>query len=98
MKPVGKTYLIEVIKREAIEKLDCGLYIPNDSSVHDIFYEGKIIEYGCGWSNEEIKELLPLNTIVIFEYQSKRGTKLQLSDRILLIHEPEQIIAIKENN
>lgn len=98
MKPVGKTYLIEVVKHNEIEKLDCGLYIPNDTSVHDIFYEGTIVEYGCGWTDDELKDLIPIGTKIIMDYSSKKGTKLQLTERILIIHESDQIIAIKEDS
>lgn len=97
MKPIGKTYLIEVNKNDGIEQLDCGLYIPNNSSVHDIFYEGKIIGYGTSWTEEELKDLIPIGTNIIMDYTSKKGTKLQLNEKILLIHESEQIIAIKED-
>ncbi len=97
MKPVGKTYLIEVNKNDGIEKLECGLYIPNDSSVHDIFYEGKIIGHGSGWNKNELEDLIPIGTTIFMDYSSKKGTKILLNEKILMIHEPEQIIAIKEN-
>lgn len=97
MKPVGKTYLIEVQKNNNIEQLDCGLYIPSDTSFHDIFYEGKIVDYGCGWSDDEIKNLIPIGTDIIMDYSSKKGTKILLNEKIYFIHEEEQIIAIKES-
>lgn len=96
MKPVGKTYLIQVIVKNDIEQLDCGLYIPNDTSVHDIFYEGKIIGYGSGWTEDELNDLIPIGKTIFMDYGSKKGIKLQLNDRVLLIHEPEQIIGVKE--
>ena len=49
MKPIGKTYLIEVQKKNNIEQLDSGIYIPNDNSFSDIYYEGKVIGNGTSF-------------------------------------------------
>ena len=98
MKPIGKTYLIEVERKTGVEQLENGLYIPTESSIKDIYYEGKIIAYGTSWTDEEIKDLVPIGTTVIFDYKNKKGTKIQLVNRIMYIHEKEQVIAIKEED
>ena len=98
MKPIGKTYLIEVQRKNDIEQLDSGLYIPNDNSFKDIYYEGKVIAYGTSWTDGEIKDLVPIGKTVIFDYKSKKGTKIQLSNRLMYIHEKEQVVAIKEED
>ena len=98
MKPIGKTYLIEVQKKNDIEQLDSGIYVPNDNSFSDIYYEGKVIGYGTSWTDEEIKDLVPIGKTVIFDYKNKKGTKIQLVNRIMYIHEKEQVIAIKEED
>ena len=93
MKPIGKTYLIEVQKKNDIEQLDSGIYVPSD-----IYYEGKVIGYGTSWTDEEIKDLVPIGKTVIFDYKNKKGTKIQLVNRIMYIHEKEQVLAIKEED
>ena len=97
MKPVGKTYLIKVKKQDPENNKIDGIYIPDTSSVHDVYYEGVIEEYGTGWKKSELKDLIPIGKTVFFEYKKKCGTKFVLGERIYYIHEPENILAIKEN-
>ena len=97
MKPIGKTYLIKVQEQKEANNIINGIYIPDNSSIHDLYYEGTIIEYGAGWNKEELKDLLPIGTNVFFEYKIKCGTKLIIGDNIYYIHEPKNILAIKED-
>ena len=97
MKPVGKTYLIKIKKHDHKDDNIDGILIPDNSSIHDLYYEGIIKEYGCGWSEEEKKNLIPIGKTVIFEYKIKCGTKIVLGEDIYYIHEEKNILAIKED-
>ena len=97
MKPIGKTYLIKVQEHKETDNIINGIYIPDNSSIHDLYYEGTITEYGTGWTKKEIKDLLPIGTNVFFEYKIKCGIKLIIGDKIYYIHEPKNILAIKED-
>lgn len=97
MQPIGKTYLIKAIKKKDTSLVN-GIYIPDDSSIHDIYYEGTILSYGTGWSKDELQKLIPIGTTIFFNYTSKSGTKLIIGDEILYIHDKDQILCVKENN
>lgn len=97
MKPVGKTYLIKVKEHKETDDIINGIYIPDNSSIHDLYYEGTIVEHGAGWTKKELKDLLPIGTNIIFEYKIKCGTKIIIGDSIYYIHEPKNILAIKED-
>jgi len=93
MKPCGKTYLIEIHKKP--ETIINGIIVPDNSNFHDIYYEGKVVEYGTGWDKDEIKDLIPIGKTVIFEYKKKCGIKFVFGEKIFYIHEPKNILAMK---
>ena len=97
MKPVGKTYLIKIKKHDEKDDIIDGIYIPDNSSINDIYYEGVVEAYGAGWTKKEIKNLVPIGKKVIFEYKKKSGTKVVFGETIYLIHEADDILAIKED-
>ena len=97
MKPIGKTYLIQVRKHDENENVINGIIIPDNSSFNDIYYEGVVIEYGTGWNKDEIKDLVPIGKTVFFEYKKKCGTKCVLKDKIYYIQEAKNVLAIKED-
>lgn len=98
MKPTGKTYLVKIKKHDSKDDIINGIYIPDTSSIHDIFYEGTIVGYGAAWSKDEEKDLIPIGTNIIFEYKKKCGTKIIFGDDVYYIHDPKDILAIKEEN
>ena len=73
-----------------------GIYIPDNSSIHDVYYEGTVVEYGTGWTKNEMKDLIPIGESIYFEYKQKCGTKIVIGENVYYIHEPENILAIKE--
>jgi co-chaperonin GroES (HSP10) len=98
MKPIGKTYLIKCEIRSNVELIN-GLYIPTNHDVDgisDVFYQGKIIAHGTGFSDDEIKNLVPVGTEVVFEYKEKRGTKLIFGKNVYYIKYEDQILGIIE--
>lgn len=98
MKSIGKTYLIEVIPQK--EEIINGIYIPQTaSSRQSVFYIGKIIDYGLGFTEEEKQELLPIGTKVIMDYRksvSANKIRLNFGPNTYYIYEPENILAIIE--
>lgn len=99
MKPIGKTYLIKCEKRSSIELIN-GLYIPTNfdiDGISDVFYEGVVIEHGTGYTEDEIKKLVPIGTKVIFEWAEKRGTKLIFGKNVYYIKYEDQVLGIIED-
>lgn len=94
MKSIGKTYLIEVEKPK--EEIINGIIIPQTTTNRNsIFYIGKIIEYGIGFSEEEKKELIPIGTTVIMDYtKNAKHIKVILADKLYYIYKPENILGI----
>lgn len=94
MKSIGKTYLIEVEKPK--EEIINGIIIPQTATNRNsIFYIGKIIEYGIGFSEEEKKELIPIGTTVIMDYtKNAKHIKVILADKLYYIYKPENILGI----
>lgn len=94
MKSIGKTYLIEVEKPK--EEIINGIIIPQTATNRNsIFYIGKIIEYGIGFSEEEKKELIPIGTTVIMDYtKNAKHIKVILEDKLYYIYKPENILGI----
>lgn len=94
MKSIGKTYLIEVEKSK--EEIINGIIIPQTATNRNsIFYIGKIIEYGIGFSEEEKKELIPIGTTVIMDYtKNAKHIKVILADKLYYIYKPENILGI----
>ena len=94
MKSIGKTYLIEVEKPK--EEIINGIIIPQTATNRNsIFYIGKIIEYGIGFSEEEKKDLIPIGTTVIMDYtKNAKHIKVILADKLYYIYKPENILGI----
>lgn len=94
MKSIGKTYLIEVEKPK--EEIINGIIIPQTATNRNsIFYIGKIIEYGIGFSEEEKKELIPIGTTVIMDYtKNAKHIKVILADKLYYIYKSENILGI----
>lgn len=98
MKSIGRTYLIKCEVKSGIELIN-GLYIPTNHDVDgisDIFYQGTVISHGTGFTDEEIKNLVPIGTKVIFEYKEKRGTKLIFGKNVYYIKYEDQLLGIVE--
>lgn len=98
MKPIGKTYLIKIKKHDPKKDMINGIYIPDTSCVHDLYYEGTVEAYGSNWSKKELKNLIPIGKTVIFEYKKKCGTKIIIGENIYYIHNADDILAIKEED
>ena len=99
MKPIGKTYLIKCEHKSEI-KMENGIYVPINfdvDEIEDIFYKGKVIAHGTGFSDEEIKELVPIGKTVVFEYKEKRGTKMTIGKTTYYIKDEDQILGIIED-
>lgn len=98
MKSIGKTYLIQIEPKK--EETINGIYIPQTASSREtVYYIGRIIDYGTGFTEEEKTELLPIGTKVILDYRkevSENKIRLNFEDNIYYIYEPEHILAIIE--
>ena len=58
---------------------------------------GKIVNYGSGFSEEEKKDLIPIGTKVLMDYNKNvKRTKLIIENKIYYIYNPENILGIIE--
>lgn len=97
MRPLGKTYLIKAEIKRDIELVN-GLYIPSDSDCyHDIYYQGIIVSHGLGFSENEINDLVPVGTKVVFNYKGKNGTKLIFGNNVYYIKNEDQVLGVIED-
>jgi co-chaperonin GroES (HSP10) len=97
MKPIGKTYLIKADVKKDIELVN-GIFIPNDfDAIEDIYYQGYIVAYGTGYTEEEIKNLVPIDTKVLFNYRGKRGMKLVFGSSTYYVKDEADILGVVEN-
>lgn len=99
MKPIGKTYLIKCETRSDVELIN-GIYIPTNydvDGISDVFYEGIVISHGTRYTEEEIKDLVPIGTKVVFEWKEKRGTKLIFGKNVYYIKYEDQVLGIIED-
>ena len=97
MKSIGKTYLIKI--EEQKEEQIGGIYIPQNASYESVYFIGVIADYGIGFTEDEISELLPIGTKVLLDYRkevSQNKIRLHLDDNIFYVYEPENILAILE--
>lgn len=97
MKSIGKTYLIKINEQKE-EQID-GIYIPQTASYESVYFTGIIADYGIGFTEEEKAELLPIGTKVLLDYRkevSQNKIRLHLDDEIFYVYEPENILAIIE--
>ena len=98
MKSIGKTYLIKIEPQK--EEVVNGIFIPQTASSRDtVYYIGRIIDYGSGFTEEEKTELLPIGTKVILDYRksvSENKIRLNFGEEIFYVYEPENILAIIE--
>lgn len=100
MKSLGKTYLIKVEPQqpEYVGKI----YLPQMVSAKEtIFYIGRIHDYGLGFTEEEINDLLPIGTKVILNWKAKDPIgkiRLEFGEDIFYIYKPEHILATIEED
>lgn len=95
MKPIGKTYLIDAeLPKDEIK--EGGIIIPITENKRN--YEpfiGYIKQYGIGFTEKQKKELIPIGTKVILNYnKGVKKTKLFMDEKIYFIYNPEDILAI----
>lgn len=94
MKSIGKTYLIDAeLPKDEIK--EGGIIIPLTESKRN--YEpfiGYIKQYGTGFTEKQKKELLPIGTKVILNYNKCKRTKLLMDEKIYFIYNPEDILAV----
>jgi co-chaperonin GroES (HSP10) len=96
MRPVGKTYLIKIEPQK--DDYIGNILLPQTAAARNtIFYIGKIHNYGIGFTEEEISDLLPLGTKVIMDYTKKaERIRLIFGEEMFYIYKPEDILAIIE--
>lgn len=97
MKSIGKTYLIKI--EEQKEEQVGGIFIPQNASYESVYFTGIIADYGIGFTEDEKAELLPIGTKVLLDYRkevSQNKIRLHLDQEIFYVYEPENILAIIE--
>lgn len=93
MRPLGKTYLIEVPEQKS-EVLEGGIILPSENKTKLVHYRGKIKEIGLGFNSDNI---VNKNDMVIFDWKQKQGkVKIILGKELYYIVEEPLILAIEE--
>lgn len=96
MKSVGKTYLIKIEPQKG--EYVGSIYLPQIASARQtIFYIGRIHDYGLGFTEDELKTLLPIGTKVILNWKADDPIgkiRLQFGEDIFYIYKPEHILAV----
>lgn len=93
MRPLGKTYLIQIADQKE-EILQGGIIIPSENKNNLIHYRGKIKEIGLGFNNDN---LVNINDNIIFDWKTKEGKiKIILGQNLYYIIEEHLILAIEE--
>lgn len=96
MRPLGKTYLIEIpdIKEEKIEG---GIILPAENKNKLVHYRGIIKEVGLGFDKLN-DNIVNKGDTIIFDWKEKKGkVKLLLSKDLYYIVEEPLILAKEEN-
>lgn len=94
MRPLGKTYLIEIPDQKD-EVLEGGIIIPSENKTKLVHYRGKVKEIGLGFNNDNI---VKINDIVYFDWKQKEGkVKILLGQELYYIVEEPLILAIEES-
>lgn len=99
MKPIGKTYLIKIEPQQEEKVGD--IFIPQTAALYEsIPFIGIIADYGLGFTEDEKCELLPIGTKVLLDYRkevAQNKIRLQLDKDLFYVYEPENILAILED-
>lgn len=97
MECIGKKYLVqgEVPKAETKK----GIYIPVFGTNREFgSFIGTIIGHGTGYTKKEKKDLIPVGTKIIMDYNEKsQRTKLIMGEKNYYIIDPENILATIED-
>jgi hypothetical protein len=103
MRSVGKTYLIKIEPQH--DEYIGNILLPETAAARNtIFYIGRIHNYGIGFTDEEIKDLIPIGTKVIMNWKKPENSdslgkiRLIFGEEMFYIYEPEQILAIIEED
>lgn len=93
MKPLGKTYLIEIPEQKE-EILAGGIILPSENKTKLVHYRGVIKEIGLGFNNDNI---VNKGDMIIFDWKQKQGkVKILLGKELYYIVEESLILAIEE--
>ncbi len=93
MKPLGKTYLIEIPEMKD-EILEGGIIIPKERKADLVHYRGIIKEIGLGFNNDNI---VNVGDKILFDWKQKTGkVKILLGQDMYYIVEEDLILAIEE--
>lgn len=93
MRPLGKTYLIEIPEIED-EILEGGIIIPKEKKSNLVHYRGIIKEIGLGFKNDNI---VNVGDKILFNWKEKAGkVKILLGQEMYYIVEEHLILAIEE--
>ena len=93
MRPLGKTYLIEIPDQKE-EILDGGILLPAENKNKLVHYRGTIKEIGLGFKNDNI---VSINDKVLFNWKVKKGkVKVIMENKLFYIVE-EPLILAKES-
>ena len=97
MTSVGKTYLLTIEKPKE-EKVGDIILAQLDTQYNTISYIGTIENYGTGFTEEEKKNLIPIGTKVIIDYNNTLSDKVKvfMNDKTYYIYQPQDIIATIE--
>lgn len=95
MQAIGKKYLIKAERKKQDEDKIGDIYIPQTAGAfQQLDYIGKIIGYGTGFTEEEQKELIPLDTKIMMDWTDKNSVCMHMDQEIYYIINPETIMAI----
>ncbi len=98
MKPTGKTYLIKCQVEDAVTKQG-DIFVLNNTNIYDDgFWKGEIIGYGTCFTEDEIKDLLPIGTKVVMEYNKKAKMKVIIKKNIYYVRDVDEIIGVLEDD
>lgn len=100
MRPLKKTYLVEIEPKDVYENVDGVIVINNVNKVKDGSWRGVISGYGTAWTEEELKDLLPIGTKVVMSYGKKTsdggGIKIVMHGKVYYVRTTEEILGVIE--
>lgn len=93
MRPLGKTYLIEIPEQKD-EILEGGIIMPKEKKSNLVHYRGIVKEIGLGFNNDNIVQK---GQAVLFDWKQKAGkVKIFLGKDMFYVVEEDLILAIEE--
>ena len=93
MKPLGKTYLIEIPEQKE-EILAGGIILPSENKTKLVHYRGIIKEIGLGFNKDNV---VNKGDMIIFDWKQKQGkVKILLGKELYYIVEEPLILAVEE--